>query len=131
MVRPSFVASLAKWKSRQEIPGRYMDIYDGAVWKAFKTDPTHHVPFVEESIFNLMLTLNNVLLVGLIPGPSETKVAEISNFLDPLVEELLTLQHGVLMHTHSNGVVNVKAALSIVGCDLPAAKKVSGFTAIN
>ncbi|KAG1440026.1 hypothetical protein G6F56_012072 [Rhizopus delemar] len=73
----------------------------------------------------------NVLLVGLIPGPSETKVSEISNFLDPLVEELLALQHGILMHTHSNGVVNVKAALSIVGCDLPAAKKVSGFTAIN
>ncbi|KAG1443699.1 hypothetical protein G6F56_010577 [Rhizopus delemar] len=71
------------------------------------------------------------MLVGLIPGPSETKVPEISHFWAPLVEELLVLQDGVPMRTHSNGVVNVKAALTLVGCDLPAAKKVSGFTALN
>ncbi|KAG1435287.1 hypothetical protein G6F56_014025 [Rhizopus delemar] len=71
------------------------------------------------------------MLVGLIPGPSETKVTEISHFLAPLVEELLLLQNGVLMRTHSDEVVTVKAALTLVGCDLPAAKKVSGFTALN
>ncbi|KAG1436613.1 hypothetical protein G6F56_013482 [Rhizopus delemar] len=58
LARPSFVASLSKWKTRQEVPGRFMDIYDGAVWKTFKTDPNHRIPFVQESIFNLMLTLN-------------------------------------------------------------------------
>ncbi|KAG1440698.1 hypothetical protein G6F56_011812 [Rhizopus delemar] len=164
MVRPGFTESLVKWKSRNQIPSRYMDIYDGAVWKTLKTDPSSHVPFVEESVFNLMVTLNvdwfqpykgtqhstgaiymtiqnlprdernlrkNVLLVGLIPGPSETKIAEISYFLEPMVDELLELQHGVEMNTYSNGMVKVKVALSLVGCDLPAAKKVSGFTAIN
>ncbi|KAG1442851.1 hypothetical protein G6F56_010894 [Rhizopus delemar] len=164
VVRPSFTNSLAKWKKRQTVSDRYMDIYDGAVWKTFKTDPNASVPYVEESIYNLMMTLNvdwfqpykgtqhstgaiyltiqnlprdernlrkNVLLVGLIPGPSETKVTEISHFLDPLVEELLELKDGVPMHTYANGIVTVKAALTIVGCDLPAAKKVSGFTAIN
>ncbi|KAG1450441.1 hypothetical protein G6F56_008350 [Rhizopus delemar] len=164
MVRPGFTESLVKWQSREEVPGRYMDIYDGAVWKTFKTDPANSVPFVEESPYNLMMTLNvdwfqpyrgtqhssgaiyltiqnlprdqrnlrkNVLLVGLIPGPSETKIAEISYFLDPMVNELLELQHGVEMQTYSQGVVRVKAVLSLVGCDLPAAKKVSGFTAIN
>ncbi|KAG1437157.1 hypothetical protein G6F56_013241 [Rhizopus delemar] len=164
MARPSFVASLSKWTNRQEVPGRFMDIYDGAVWKTFKTNPNHEIPFVQQSVFNLMLTLNvdwfqphkgtqhstgaiyltiqnlprdernlrkNVMLVGLIPGPSETKVTEINHFLAPLVEELLELKDGVPMHTYANGIVTVKAALTLVGCDLPAAKKVSGFTALN
>ncbi|KAG1437788.1 hypothetical protein G6F56_012935 [Rhizopus delemar] len=164
MVRPSCTNSLAKWKKRQTVSDRYIDIYDGAVWKTFKTDPNASVPYVEESIYNLMMTLNvdwfqpykgtqhstgaiyltiqnlprdkrnlrkNVLLVGLILGPSETKVNEISHFLDPLVEELLELKDVIPMHTYTNGIVNVKAALTNVGCDLPAAKKVSGFTAIN
>lgn len=73
----------------------------------------------------------NVLLVGLIPGSREPSTADINYFLEPLVKELLVLMNGVRMQTYNNGLVNVKVALSLISCDLSAAKKVCGFTAIN
>jgi hypothetical protein len=33
----------------------------------------------------------NVILIGTIPGPTETKTDQLSNFLAPLVDELLAL----------------------------------------
>jgi hypothetical protein len=55
--------------------------------------------------------------------------------LDPLVEELLVLMNGVSMDVcMPDGELqpqSVKAALSIVYCDLPAAKKTSGFVPFN
>ncbi|KAG1435651.1 hypothetical protein G6F56_013890 [Rhizopus delemar] len=44
MVRPGFTESLVKWQSREKVPGRYMDINNGAVWKTLKTGPANPVP---------------------------------------------------------------------------------------
>lgn len=162
--RKHFVDSLMKWTYRSSDLNVLSDVYDGAVWKTFKTNPADSVPFVDESPYNLMMALNvdwfqpykgtqhstgaiyltiqnlpreernlkkNVLLVGLIPGPTEPSTSSMNHFLEPLVRELLVLMNGVRMHTYSHGVVQVKAALSLVSCDMPAAKKVCGFTAAN
>lgn len=77
----------------------------------------------------------NMILVGIIPGPSEPDGEEMSHYLNPLVEELLKMINGVpikmLMPDGKEETHTVKAALSLVCCDLPAAKKVSGFVSYH
>ena len=71
----------------------------------------------------------NVLLVGLIPGPSEPQ-HDINTLLDPLVDELNDLWEGITMEIH-NGSAAVKevvrCALLCCACDLPAGWKVCRF----
>lgn len=72
----------------------------------------------------------NVILVGVMPGPKEAKIADLNNYLRPLVDELHELYTDVAMKTyqHADEEVIVRAALLMVACDRPAARKVSGFT---
>lgn len=163
-LRDTFVSKIQQWKSRLVIPGVMSDIYDGRVWKSFKMNPDDEVPFVHQSDFNLMLTINcdwfqlytnsayscgaiyitianlprevrnlreNVLLCCLLPGPGEPKTYQINHYLRLLVDELLLLIPGVRIQTKHNGVQTVKAALTMVACDLPATRKVIGMTSYN
>ena len=67
----------------------------------------------------------NVMLVGLIPGPREPK-HDINCFLSPLVHELLKLWKGVEIKVLDTTVL-VHCALLCIACDIPAARKVCGF----
>ncbi|OAD67409.1 hypothetical protein PHYBLDRAFT_102124, partial [Phycomyces blakesleeanus NRRL 1555(-)] len=71
----------------------------------------------------------NVVLVGLMPGPSEAMASHINHYLRPLVEELNELYPGVILPTAQcpSGAV-VHAAILLVTCDIPAARKTCGFT---
>lgn len=70
----------------------------------------------------------NVMLVGVIPGPHEPKLT-INTYLKPLVEELNILWKGIQYKpSESNVSCTFRAALLCVGCDVPAARKVCGFT---
>ena len=162
-MRDGFVENVCQWKSRQVLPGMLSDIFDGRVWNEFKVDPTDNEPFVFQSNFNLLLTLNcdwfqaykdsysigaiyltiqnlpreirnlrtNTILVCLINGPKEPKTYEMNHYLRPLVKELLALMNGVEMQTRKHGKQVVKAALSLCMMDLPAQRKVAGFTSFN
>lgn len=69
----------------------------------------------------------NVILLGLIPGPHEPK-HDINSYIRPLVDELLRLWSGVNLTIHSTcGKSLVKCALLCVACDLPAGRKICGF----
>ncbi|OBZ80544.1 hypothetical protein A0J61_11408, partial [Choanephora cucurbitarum] len=57
-LRYEFVESINEWKQRQTLPETLSDIYDGLVWKNFKLRETDDKPFVLQSDYNLMLTLN-------------------------------------------------------------------------
>ena len=74
----------------------------------------------------------NVILVGLMPGPNEPRTDEINNYLKPLIDDLKELYYGVNMSTYeqpkSIGGTTVRAGLFMVACDIPAARKVCGFT---
>ena len=72
---------------------------------------------------------DNVVLLGVIPGPKEPDLT-INSFLEPLVDELLQLWNGVVMKAHSSSVL-VRSALICVACDIPAACKVCGFVSHN
>jgi hypothetical protein len=93
----------------------------------------------------------NVILIGTIPGPAETKTDQLSNFLAPLVDELLTLwetsqtvwalgkfpmstvpvKYLLCISRLDNSVQAVKAALVICICDAPAARKLSGTQGVS
>ena len=67
----------------------------------------------------------NVVVVGVIPGPKEPALT-LNSYLGPLVQELNELWHGT--HVQVNGEsLFIKAALAFIACDIPASRKVSGF----
>ena len=68
----------------------------------------------------------NIILVGVIPGPSEPSL-NINTYLEPLVDELLKLWRGVQIEMPNSNNLLVRGALVAVSCDLPAGRKVCGF----
>jgi hypothetical protein len=154
--RPHFTSAIENWRSRTTIKDSLFDVFDGNYWSNFKKDG---LPFVLQP-GSLMLSLNvdwfsptktmnysvgaiylivnnlpraerfrreNLILVGIMPGPKEPELDSINHFLKPMVDELLVLFEGMIL---SDGR-SVRAALMSVNCDLPAVKKVCGFTAFN
>ncbi|XP_020894762.2 uncharacterized protein LOC110233779 [Exaiptasia diaphana] len=149
------MANCELWRKRNIPKGFLADVFDGKVWKDFMyiegkpflAEPRNYAlmlnvdwfqPF-KHSIYSVgalyMVFMNlprelrfkteNVILVGIIPGPHEPKL-NINSYLKPLVEELNTLWQGVQLKVESNDTF--RAALLCVGCDIPAARKVCGFT---
>lgn len=75
----------------------------------------------------------NIFLVGVIPGPNEPKL-NINSYLSPLVDELLILwEDGVKLRYSGSPLFPecFKVALLCVACDMPASRKVCGFTGHN
>ena len=109
-----------------------------SMWIGFNHTPTH--THTQTSVGVLYLTvlnlprflrykLENVILVGIIPGPHEPK-GSINSFLQPLIDELLKLWDGMLLPVYTPTGINnelVRGALLCVSCDLPAAQKTCGF----
>ena len=74
---------------------------------------------------NIRYKRENIILVGIIPGPGEPSI-HINTYLAPLVNELLKLWEGVTVKINGAPKV-IRVALLCVACDTPAARKVSGF----
>ena len=72
----------------------------------------------------------NVLLIGLIPGPKEPD-HDINSFLDPMAEELRKFWSGIVLMCRNGRSKLVKCALLCVACDLPAGRKTCGFLGHN
>ena len=66
----------------------------------------------------------NILLLGIIPGPSEP-AHDINHFLEPLVSELKQFLSGIPLKIHTEtGIIErtVRCALLCIACDLPAGR---------
>ena len=61
----------------------------------------------------------NIILIGVIPGPSEPPLT-VNTYLTPLVTELLSLWRGIPFKIHNADTQVVRCALLCVACDLPA-----------
>jgi len=74
--------------------------------------------------------VENMFLVGIIPGPSGPLKDQINHILEPLVDDLLQLwHHGYFLTStskHPHGRL-VRGAVIPLICDLPAARQMSGF----
>ena len=76
-------------------------------------------------LHELRFKWENVLLLGIIPGPTEPKL-DINSYLQPIVDELLLFWNGqVLIEGGKN--VFYKIALLCISSDIPATRKCCGF----
>ena len=152
-----FITNCNKWRSRKVHNDILTDIYDGRVWKDFGNflaeSETNFLlglnvdwfqPFTNCQYSYAVLTVcewlcilniprssrfkeKYILLNGIIPGPHEPK----KTINDKLVNELLLLWKGVCMTDATGKNVNVRAALCMVACDIPALRKCLGFAGIK
>lgn len=159
--KENFVSSCEKWRSRFTLDQHFCDVYDGHIWKFYNSSagknflasPYHYLltmnvdwfePY-ERSVYSvgaIYLTIQNlpreerykpenIILVGIIPGPSEPKLS-INSYLTPLVIELQEAwEKGLTITMHDKSTVTVKLALTCVACDIPASRKVCGFLGHN
>lgn len=74
--------------------------------------------------------LENMCLVGVIPGPHHTSLDKINNFLVLLVNDFLHYWEGVYLSRTSSCLTGilVLCTLGPLVCDLPATRQVSRFT---
>ena len=159
--RPNFFSSCELWRTRKEEAGILSDVYDGQVWKNFQNyndnpflsepgnyalmlnldffQPYKYIQYSLGAIYMTVLNLpcgirnkpENVMLVGLIPGPQEPK-HDLNSFLGPCVNDLLKLWDGVELNISPNQCrKKIRCALLCVSCDLPAGRKVCGFLGHN
>ena len=136
----------------------YADVYDGKVWKEFQSEqynhylnfpgnlllslnvdwfqPFSHTQYSVGVIYLVVLNLpreerykmENIILVGIIPGPKEPKLT-LNSYLAPLVLELENAYHGwsIPVKHDQFKTVSVRACIGCVTCDVPATRKVCGF----
>lgn len=153
--QPGILDIFGHWKKRSIPAGIMADVYDGAVWKSFlkinqqdflldkytlglslNVDwfrPYKHIEYSVGVIYIAVLNYprelrylqENILLMGIIPGPHEPSL-QMNAFIEPLVRDLLKLWKGVEMSTQ-DGNRNIRAALLCISCDIPAARKLTGF----
>lgn len=158
--RPGFIERCEAWRLREIADDVLADIYDGNVWKEFLNpggvpflslpynfaltlnvdwfQPFKRTTYSSGAIYlaiqnlprNERYTGDNIVLVGIIPGPHEPSKT-MNGYLTPLVDELKQLWHGVVMQSISKTEVIVRAALICTACDIPAGRKVSGFVGHN
>ena len=135
----------------------FSDVYDGSIWKEFLEvehspflsecnnyglllnidwlQPFKHQEYSLGVMYLVILNLprsirfkrENVILVGIIPGPHEPAIS-INSYLSPLVSDLLDLWRGVQLRQPGTDITTrFRCALLGVACDLPAGRKTCGF----
>ena len=159
--KEGFMEKCEQWRSRTVPEGYLCDIYDGLLWKKFSSveknnflcfphcyllsmnvdwfEPFERGVYSTGVIYLTILNLprneryltENVIIVGIIPGPREPKKS-INSYLTPLVLELKEAwEHGITVLKNDNTSVCIKLALGCVTCDIPACRKVCGFLSHN
>ena len=74
--------------------------------------------------------VENMYLVGIIPGPHGPSLHQINYLLKPLVDDLLNFWNTGFFYSHTTSFPQgrwVRCALVPLVCDLPAARQVAGF----
>lgn len=129
LLRPGFVEACEEWRSLERRDGNISDIYDANIWKEFQYingqpmlahsyvyavmlnidwfQPFKHTQASVGAIYLTIMNLpygqrfkrQNVILLGIIPGPSEPP-RDINQYLRPLVKELLQFLTGITMEIH-------------------------------
>ena len=156
--RPGLIERCELWSAHRIM----CDVFEGRIWKEFQVfngssflasrrnyalmlnvdwmQPFEHTQYSVGVMYLVLMNLprserfkrENVLLVGIISGPSEPRI-NINSFLKPLVDELVVLWEEGVMLRHSGSLFVpecFKAALLCVACDMPASRKICGFTAL-
>lgn len=156
--RPGFVQSCELWRKRSNFHsfGYMCDVYDGQIWKDysdFLSAPFNYLltlnvdwfcPFEHGrySVGAIYLTIqnlprsirnhpDNIILVGIIPGPSEPHLT-LNSYMAPVIEELhCAWTEGFRIPARQKDgtelTVTIRLALTCIACDIPATRKICGF----
>ena len=101
--------------------------------------PFKHTSYSVGAIYLVIMNLpralrfhpENIIICGIIPGPKEP-AHHINQYLSKLVVELKSLWDGVYINVRDTPLpVRIRAALLCVASDIPATRKVCGFTGHN
>ena len=141
VIDSDFLSKCNFWRERNTRDGFLADIYDGQAWKSEENgylssrynlygimnvdwfQPFKHTSYSVGAIYMVILNLpraerfkeENVLLLGLMPGPKEPKL-NLNTYLRPIVDDLLSLADGKHFQDCS---------------DLPATRKLGGFLSFH
>ena len=76
---------------------------------------------------NIWFKCENILILGILPGPNEASLHKMNHYLSPIVNELLSLWHGITLKSTAEGFdrKTIWAALILILCDIPATRKIS------
>ena len=69
-----------------------------------------------------------MFILGILPDPNEASLHKINHYLSPIVDELKLLWQGIMLDStaeNEEGKI-IRAALILISCDVPAARKVCG-----
>jgi len=128
------------------------DIFDGQIWRNVYSDflkspysyllclnvdwfqPFKHTQYSVGAIYLTVQNLprqerykvENIILVGIIPGPKEPALP-IDSYLHPLINELQEYKTGISVTTPHNINIIIRLAIACVSCVIPATRKVCGF----
>ena len=158
ITRPGFLEKCESWRTRDLTGNSMGDVFEGRVWKDFldsNGDPyfstvgnlgimlnvdwfqpykhaNHSCGVIYLVLMNLpreeRFKLENVIIVGIIPGPKEPK-GDINSFLKSLVDELIDFWDGVIFEDSClpGGMLKLRGALLALCCDVPVARKCGRF----
>jgi hypothetical protein len=70
----------------------------------------------------------NMLYLGLFPGPEEVKLHKINHYLSPIVDKLLEFWDGVSLPFTDLHLTGKRIRMAVICCsnDIPAARKLCG-----
>ena len=153
LLRKNFLNICNEYIRAQRSRSYMADIVDGKVWNellcTYSTgdnsnvlgillnvdwfQPFKHIAYSVGVMYAVIINLpramrykkENVMIIGVIPGPKEPK-KQINSYLGPFVRELLELQNGIWFQT-SSGFQFVKCLMVGLSSDIPATRKAGGF----
>ena len=157
VLQENFIKKCNLWRNRPTRNNYMADVYDGSHWKSEIPDylssqtslygminidwfqPYKHTQHSIGARYVVLLNLpraerfkeENVMLVGLLPGPSEPKLT-VNTYLSVIIEDLLKLDRGIEMND-STPQGNNLYRFRILSCasDLPATRKLGGFLSFS
>ena len=143
-----------QWFQNGDLRETLVDITDGRIWKKLISDmsldhepmnilgvlinidffqPFKHVSYSVGVIYAVIINLprhtrykpNNVIIIGVIPGPHEPK-KHLNSYLGPVVTELQELNIGHWFDT-AIGRQFIRCVLVGLSSDIPASRKAAGY----
>ena len=101
-------------------------------------EPFENVQYSRGVIYLALLNLprelrfkwENIIIVGIIPGPKEPKL-NVNSYLEPLVNDLLTFWNPGELLVENGREVLYRFALCCISSDFPATRKCCGFVSYN
>ncbi|KAJ6459894.1 hypothetical protein C8R45DRAFT_800584, partial [Mycena sanguinolenta] len=117
--RPGMVFTVNAWKARVQVAGELRSMQDAKVWKEIKGHDGQPFFFGASSKHEVRLGVTfsldcnglhadlktsfraeNLILCGMLPGPTEPSANSLQNYLKPIVDDLLVLYNeGIIIKT--------------------------------